>query len=65
MSRRLNQRDARAAARNYTPAGPVTTVNLNTGEKRTDQPYTPSEQLDIVGPLGYREKPQARPQTRR
>ncbi len=64
-ARRLTRREAQAAARNYTPAGPVTTINLRTGEIRTDKPYTPSENLDIVGPLGYRENPAAKPQTRR
>lgn len=65
VSRRLNRKDARAAARNYTHAGEVTVINTQTGEKRVVQPYTPSEQLDIVGHLGYREKPTARTQSSR
>ena len=62
---RLNRADAKAAARNYTKAGPVTVINTRTGEKRTEKPYTPAQNLDIVGALGYRENPTARPQTRR
>ena len=64
MSRRLARSSAKAAARNYTQAGDVTVINTRTGETRTDKPYTPSEQLDIVGPLGYRENPKPHPQLR-
>jgi hypothetical protein len=65
VSRRLSRREAKAANRVFTPAGPVTVVNTQTGETRTDKPYTASEQLDIVGPLAYREQPTRTRQRRR